>query len=978
MVKRCKRYSVLLVLTLLAITTILMGVPSKVEVYAQETDFQVTAVNLAGDFEEKVTFSGGEISEQTAPDLGNTRIFTRAYVIDSKTNRQVEIESADVRDGRVYFRLKDETQESLERSYLLADASDKIFFEYRDIAKTIKVTYQPDENQDIIVTGPDTIELYNGTATGIFTVSVPRQNNIVIDSSIAEVTLDEDISTPERTVYRYNISTSHDLNIPISSVAKQGLTLTAKKTNSDDWNYGSLNPNKTYFYSNAMIITENVTDADIEAGRNIDQSSLDFQYGNTVHLKAYSDKTLDNSNGTFSTFLAVIWLNGQPFGIPQPLSRFGPSRYPEEAGNPYKRPIYEGAWKNGLGPSSTVSGGAGFQNQDKLVSSFTRPQGWDPYRWGSWSATGDRTFRIWYADMIMKNVIGQKTVIDVDHGPLAGAKITVTITDAKPDNYTGKLNSWGYDSNGDVNPADLNRLDYTKFNDSDGWDTGSHNSLRLAYDIKIENAPVDITATTEWATTSSSKVGMYLNYGVEDVEVYASNLNAVSTPESQPSWQPMNGGWLTSVGLGGGNRHGTYVDINGKAQQIADPMLAIRGNVKNGYTQPIYRDDTVSPIHRTWTTANTTANSPEGAGKGFYGKYSVYAQAAMGIDFNSSNRWVKTAGMNVVGIEAKLLHLPVDYQLEGGTVEDTGLFPTKDVSLTQPKYLYDVEGNPIIHIPTAIPHKDGAQFSHWEVLKLNGDEETEIGYSALPGEDISILDTDLFGRITYNDGTVNFDGVRLRAVYADGSTGDGEEFVVNHVFKENADSTDNLGVQQVGSFISVHGSDSNLTSKGESEFAKESVEFNGATYRRLDIDQGEDVEHPIGGYVPFNDTSRSIDIVYVREKRGTVKVRYEDEEGNLLPDTTEETIQDNVLVGTEYSVSKKDFDEYEFKEMKEGSAPEEGTVAEGEQTVVYVYALKRYEVPETGLDLPYGMPLLILMDALLPLTLIVLLRRKRR
>lgn len=976
MVKRCKRYSVLLVLTLLAITIILMGVPSKVEVYAQETDFQVTAVNLAGDVEEKVTFSGGEISEQTAPDRGNTHKFTKAYVKDAKSDKPVEIVSADVRDGRVYFRLKDETQENLERSYLLADGSEKIFFEYRDIAKTIKVTYQPDENQDIIVTGPDTIELYNGTATGTFTVSVPRQNNIIIDSSIAEVTLDEDISTPERTVYRFKISTDHDLNIPISSVAKQGLTLTAKKTYSDDWEYGGY-PSTGYYYKDAMIITENVTDADIEAGRNINQSSLNFQYGNTVHLKAYSDRTLDTSQGTFSTFLSVIWLNGQPIGIPQPLSRFGPSRYPDETGNPYNRPTYEGASTYLCGTSTCLTGGAGFQNQDKLVSTFSRPQGWDAYNYAYWSSMDDRSYRSWYGNVIFQHVIGQKTVVDVDHGPLAGAKITVTITDAKPDNYTEKLNSWGYDSNGDVRHEDIFQLNDQKFNDEKGQDKGYHNSLRLAYDIKIENAPVDITATTEWATTSSSKVGMYLNYGVEDVEVYASNLNDVSTPESQPSWQPMNSGWLTSVGLGGGNRHGSYTDLSGKAQQIKDPMLAVRGNVKNGYTQPIYRDDTVSPIHRTWTTANTTANSPEGAGKGFYGKYPVYAQAALGIGMRDST-YVKTAGMNVVGIEAKLLHLPVDYQLEGGTVEDTSLFPTKDVSLTQPKYLYDVEGNPIIHIPTAIPHKDGAQFSHWEVLKLNGDEETEIGYSALPGEDINILDTNLFGRITYNDGTVNFDGVRLRAVYADGSTGDGEEFVVNHVFKENADSTDNLGVQQVGSFISVHGSDSNLTSKGESEFAKESVEFNGATYRRIDIDQGEDVEHPIGGYVPFNDTSRSIDIVYVREKRGTVKVRYEDEEGNLLPDTTEETIQDNVLVGTEYSVSKKDFDEYEFKEMKEGSAPEEGTVAEGEQTVVYVYALKRYEVPETGLDLPYGMPLLILMDALLPLALIVLLKRKRR
>lgn len=949
--------------------------------YALDTSFEVTAVNIDGDVEEKVTFSGGDISKDTVP-VREGYQFIKAYVLDSETQNQVEIENAHVKEGRVYFRLKGEQQESLEHSYVLPDASDKIFFMYRNVVKTIQVTYAPNKDQDIIVTGPDTLDVSNGTATGNFTVSVPRQNDIVLDTNNSNVKKDADISTTERTVYRYRIQSTSDITIPISSVDKQNLTLTAQKTISDDWDMKGYKPNTNYFYNNAMIVTQNVTDNDIQAGRNLDQSSYSFQYGNTVHLKVYHDKTLDIKNGTFSSFLSVIYLNGQPFGVPQPFSRFGISKYPSEIGkDPYNRPYYEGAQKNGTGIWSYMVGGAGFENRDKLVSTFSRPQGFDPYLHASWSDNNERGFRVWYADVIYAHVIGQKNTIHVENGPLAGATITITIMDAKPDNYTGKLMSWDYDEQGNI--ATPFTLDYTKFNNEDGWGKGSHNSLRLAYDIQIDNAPTDIVAQTEWATTASSKVGMYLNYGVEDVEVYASNLNAVSTSESVPSWQSAQTAWFNTVGLGGASRHNSYSDIyNGKAQETKDPQLAIRGNVKNGYTSPTYRDDTVAPIHATAADpnvfANPSVNEQEAPGKGFYGKYPVFTQLSLGIDTNSSDQFVRVAGMNVVGVQAKLMHLPVDYQLDGGTVQDTSLFPTKDISLTQQKYLYDVEGNPVIHIPTEVPTKENAQFSHWEIFKLNGDHEEDTYVKALPGNDIDITDTDLFGRISYTDGTINFDGIRLKAVYIDDKDNSGNNFVVNHFYKENADSQDNEAIEQVGSFISVFGSDSNLSKTGETELAKETIEYNGNTYRRIDIEKGEETSHPIGGFVTFAPNQNSIDIVYVRVKKGTVKVRYEDEDGQLLPNTTEELLKDNVLVGTQYEAVKKEFDEYEFKEMKEGSAPEKGSVQEGEQTVVYVYALKRYEVPETGLDFPYGIPLLIVLDALLPLAMLTLLRHKKR
>ena len=60
-----------------------------------------------------------------------------------------------------------------------------------------------------------------------------------------------------------------------------------------------------------------------------------------------------------------------------------------------------------------------------------------------------------------------KTQTYVQHGPLAGATVTITITDAKPDNYRGSLNT------------------FHEYKDGDGWDDtsaynkGQHNSLRL-------------------------------------------------------------------------------------------------------------------------------------------------------------------------------------------------------------------------------------------------------------------------------------------------------------------------------------------------------------------------------------------------------------------------------------------------------------------------------------------------------------------
>lgn len=980
--KKCWIFSLAVFLSL---TTILARVPPDLTVYAQSKDVEVSAVDLDGNsLGQTVSFAGGDITEATAPKIEGKR-FIRAYVIDSVTNKKEAIQSIESRGGRAYIKRINESVDALERSYLSTDTASKVYFEYLDLAKTVTVTYQPEEGKDIIVTGPPHLELVNGSAVGYFTVSVPRNAEPILDENIQEVVKDSDLSTTTRTVYHYKINTARDLTISLSSQEKSTLTLTANKTISDDWTMAGSYPNENYFYSKTMVVTQNVTDDDIQNGRNLNTSSYSFQYGQTVHLKAYSDRTIDRKDGVFSTFLSTIWLNDQPFGVPQPFSRFGLSKYPTEAElaaqnnnrGPYDRPFYEGAYKS----MTNVYGGVGFENRGKLVPMFTRPEGFDSYWRGNfwYNEARDRSFRQWYSDVVMENVIGQTTVIDVDHGPLAGARITIKIMDAKTDNYTDKLLSWEYDEKGNIK-TDINYLDPNKFNHDDGWGKGSHNSLRLAYDIQIDNAPTNITARTEWATTASSKIGMYLNYGVENVEVYASKPNQVSTPEDKPSWQEpeSQNPWFNTVGMGGASRHSIFRDDNGYIQEIADPQLKIRGNVKNGYTSPKYRDDTVSAIHGTEADPNGFAdpvvNNTEAPGKGFYGKYPVYSQVGLALTFTASEGYVKVAGMNVVGVEAELLHLPVDYSLNGGVVQNREQFPDENASRSpgNEKFMYDVEGNPIIHIPIEVPTKENARFLHWNVLKVKDGQEIESVMEALPGEDLNLKDIETFGRISNIDGSVNFDMIRLKAVFEENSQGALDVFTINHVYKENEDSEQEDGSETVASFVSIHGSDSSLTESGEKKFAPDKLEYNGNKYKLVLSDDAS----PKGGYTTFTDTSTSTTFMYVRT-RGTVKVRYEDTEGNLLPDTNEITLVDNGLEGTEYESTKEEFSDYVFVDMKEDSAPAKGTVQEGDQTVVYVYRPK-VKVPNTGLDVPMGPTLAILLDAVLATGIFLLIRRKRR
>ena len=74
----------------------------------------------------------------------------------------------------------------------------------------------------------------------------------------------------------------------------------------------------------------------------------------------------------------------------------------------------------------------------------------------------------------------------------------------------------------------------------------------------------------------------------------------------------------------------------------------------------------------------------------------------------------------------------MDYSLNGGVVQNREQFPDENASRSpgNEKFMYDVEGNPIIHIPIEVPTKENARFLHWNVLKVKDGQEIEIGYGS--------------------------------------------------------------------------------------------------------------------------------------------------------------------------------------------------------------------------------------------------------
>ena len=109
---------------------------------------------------------------------------------------------------------------------------------------------------------------------------------------------------------------------------------------------------------------------------------------------------------------------------------------------------------------------------------------------------------------------------------------------------------------------------------------------------------------------------------------------------------------------------------------------------------------------------------------------------------------------------------------------------------------------------------------------------------------------------------------------------------------------------------------------------------------------GYTVDKPVAGGLEATVSQPNVvdDVVYMIStvdnsniQRGSVDVSYLDIEGNLLPNTVVEILQNQALVGQTYSVSVREFANYEFLRLADDSAPLQGYVINGDQHVRLIY-----------------------------------------
>jgi putative membrane protein len=84
------------------------------------------------------------------------------------------------------------------------------------------------------------------------------------------------------------------------------------------------------------------------------------------------------------------------------------------------------------------------------------------------------------------------------------------------------------------------------------------------------------------------------------------------------------------------------------------------------------------------------------------------------------------------------------------------------------------------------------------------------------------------------------------------------------------------------------------------------------------------------------------------KKRGSVIVRYQDENGTSL--APEVLLANKVQVGTDYAAEEKQFEGFEKAELLKNSSPKTGKVEEGVKIVTFVYKKKSVPAPEKPLN----------------------------
>ena len=182
-----------------------------------------------------------------------------------------------------------------------------------------------------------------------------------------------------------------------------------------------------------------------------------------------------------------------------------------------------------------------------------------------------------------------------------------------------------------------------------GYGYGYWNSLRIAYDVTIKNVKTDIEINDEWVRTSNTKTGVYLNRGVENLQVYNAYTEyqggARENPPAINGWKdiPDGGTWLDAPSFAG---YSPQRRNNAVIEHNADPQLLIRGDVKNGYGSVTYLDDSRTATHGGDPFVVENSSHASAAGHGFYGAFPLFAVGYDEAD-NSGTRFNLYGGLPI-------------------------------------------------------------------------------------------------------------------------------------------------------------------------------------------------------------------------------------------------------------------------------------------------------------------------------------------
>lgn len=201
----------------------------------------------------------------------------------------------------------------------------------------------------------------------------------------------------------------------------------------------------------------------------------------------------------------------------------------------------------------------------------------------------------------------------------------------------------------------------------------------------------------------------------------------------------------------------------------------------------------------------------------------------------------------------------------------------------------------------------------------------------------------------YETSAGNFDGYVFKEMSADSDlpkgTADKDYTIVTYIYRREKNETGNVYVKHITDDGQVLSEKEVVVENGpvDSLYDTQVRTFEGYWFSHLD-------ENSAPGYGTVKLEDQTVIYVYTKipeVKTGNVYEKHITEDGTVLSDV--EGVYINGQVGSNYSVRERSFKDYQFVRLEDGSAPKDGQVQEGDQTVVFVYAKKdQPTVPAVG------------------------------